>query len=64
MAVRGFVRNASGKFTSFDAPGSTYTLPTGINDLNQIVGFYGDNLDFGYLQLGFLRNPAGYDGHL
>ena len=34
-------------------------MPTGVNQAEQIVGLYGEDLDFGHLQLGFLRNFNG-----
>ena len=42
-------------FTTFDAPGSTFTLPHGINSSGQIVGFFLDSTG-GH---GFLRDKKG-----
>jgi hypothetical protein len=49
-AVHGFIRNADGKYISFDAPGSNPdpnvgggTYPQAINALGEVTGYYGDS---------------------
>jgi uncharacterized membrane protein len=60
-ALHGFVRAASGAFTTFDGPGatcsngSTCTSPVGINQQGAITGFYCDAVTCH----GFLRAPGG-----
>jgi uncharacterized membrane protein len=58
-----FVRNANGKFSTFDAPGADTTpgdfngtLPSGINDLGVIIGNYYDVNGNGHA---FVRTPNG-----
>lgn len=50
----GFVRDAHGTITSFDAPGSIFTFVTGIYSAGVITGYYFAN---GYH--GFVRDPHG-----
>jgi hypothetical protein len=52
----GFVRNLSGKISSFDVVGSTLTQPVGINDSGEIAGIYEDAI---WVQRGFLRSSRG-----
>ena len=53
---RGFLRTATGAFTTIDVPGATSTDLSGINDTGQIVGYFtGANGK----QLGFLRTTTG-----
>jgi hypothetical protein len=56
-ALHGFLRSATGKFTSFDAPGAAgFSEPTAINLEGAIVGYYADaNSQFH----AFLRKPDG-----
>lgn len=56
--ARGFVVDASGKITSFDATNSTFTIATARNASGQITGRFYDNATHGYG--GLLRNV----GHL
>jgi hypothetical protein len=53
--AHGFVRDRDGKITTFDPPGSTYTMPTSINDAGAITGWY---VDASSVTHGFLRSPA------
>ncbi|MFI5897053.1 hypothetical protein ACIA5D_43870 [Actinoplanes sp. NPDC051513] len=53
--LRGFLRDARGRFTKFDAPGATQTLAFGLNDRGRVVGGYVD----GGAVHGFARNPGG-----
>jgi hypothetical protein len=39
----GFLRDASGAFTTFDVPGARVTIPTALNDLGQVAGRYFDS---------------------
>ena len=55
--LHGFLRDAAGNVTTFDPPGSVGTTVTGINDLNEVVGYY--ILAPGAPAHGFLRNGAG-----
>src|ERR1700680_794901 len=50
--THGFYRNASGKITQIDFPGSHITSCLGINDLGEITGFY---VDTGNVAHGFTR---------
>jgi len=59
--VRGFVRQADGTFTTFDAVGSTWTEPESINDAGEITGYYLADLGLGLVPHGFLRYA---DGHI
>lgn len=59
--AHGFVRDARGKITVFDAPGTgplqrQGTFATDINDSGVIVGFY---IDSNRVHHGFLRDPNG-----
>jgi hypothetical protein len=59
--AHGFVRDARGKITVFDAPGTgplqrQGTFATDINDSGVIVGFY---IDSDQVHHGFLRDPNG-----
>jgi hypothetical protein len=42
----GFLRDRKGHITYIDVPGATQTIPTGISNDRQIVGFYFDPPDF------------------
>jgi hypothetical protein len=52
----GFVRNLSGKVSSFDVTGSILTQPVGINDSGEITGIYEDTAG---VERGFLRSGCG-----
>jgi hypothetical protein len=52
--AHGFLREAQGNFTSFDAPGSDFTLPVAINCNGEVVGYYTNLRTFG-----FVRDAAG-----
>jgi hypothetical protein len=52
----GFVRSPAGKFVSFDPPGATGTVATGINDNGLVAGRYCDSKGISH---GFLRNSGG-----
>jgi hypothetical protein len=52
----GFVRTSDGSITAFDPPGSWFTIPTSMNNLGAIVGYWWDNQDNAH---GFLRAPDG-----
>jgi hypothetical protein len=61
--VHGFIRTASGKYTSFDVPGAgpdgysgEGTYPQGINDLGEVSGIW---VDVNFIYHGFVRNPDG-----
>jgi hypothetical protein len=54
-AEHGFVRDRDGKIITFDPPGSTYTMPTSINDAGAITGWY---VDASSVTHGFLRSPG------
>jgi hypothetical protein len=61
--VHGFIRNANGKYVSFDAPGSNPdpnvgggTYPQAINALGEVTGYYGDSN--GVIH-GFVRSANG-----
>jgi hypothetical protein len=48
-SVHGFIRDANGKYTTFDVPGANPdgyagggTYPQGINNLGEVTGYYGD----------------------
>ena len=56
MVVHGFLRAYDGTLTTFDAPGSNYTNPIGINRAGEITGFY---LDSNVAMRGFLRARDG-----
>jgi predicted membrane protein len=49
----GFVRSDAGKLITFDHPGSTQTIPTSINNQDQITGYYSE----GTAIIGFIREP-------
>jgi hypothetical protein len=55
----GFIRSPDGGITSFDPPKSTFTMPTGLNNANEIIGYYemNTNPNTGTSVLGFLRLP-------
>jgi hypothetical protein len=57
--ARGFLRNANGAFTTFDPPGAALigTVPTNINPMGTIAGYY---YDINFIGHGFLRaaNPS------
>ena len=61
-AVHGFIRNANGKYVSFDAPGSNPdpdfggTYPQAINALGEVTGYYGDSNSVFH---GFVRSADG-----
>jgi hypothetical protein len=56
--MHGFVRDAAGKISTFDAPHSTnFTSPTAINDAGQITGWYFDTSAGMYQS--FIRDTAG-----
>jgi hypothetical protein len=60
--VRGFVRQADGLITTFDAVGSAWTEPEGINDAGEITGYYLPTLPVGFASPephAFLRYPNG-----
>jgi probable HAF family extracellular repeat protein len=58
-AVRGFLREADGRFSQIDVPGAADTQPFDINDLGQIVGTY-EPADITPVQRrGFVRHPNG-----
>ena len=69
--THGFIRNASGTITVFDAVAGHATLPTGINNAGLIVGAYGSfrpiasifvdgpDSSFGNASTGFIRMPGG-----
>jgi uncharacterized membrane protein len=48
----GYLRSATGTFTTFDPERSTNTQPLAINPKGQIIGLYVDKKDLGYA---FLR---------
>jgi hypothetical protein len=54
--AHGFVRNLSGRISSFDVTGSILTQPVGINNSGQIAGVYEDASG---IQRGFLRSSRG-----
>lgn len=61
--AHGFVRNADGKITSFDAPGAgtvandyNGTFAAGINQFGVVAGYINDANDVSY---GFIRTPDG-----
>ncbi len=55
--IHGFVRNADGTITEFDAPGPNFeTVPFDINDGGFIAGSYRESKQRGF---GFLRAPDG-----
>jgi len=54
--VHGFVRSSQGQIASFDASGSFYTEPTGINPSGTITGWY---IDSNGVYDGFVRSPQG-----
>jgi hypothetical protein len=61
-AVHGFIRNANGRYVSFDAPGANPdpnvggTFPQGINALGEVTGYYGDSNSVFH---GFVRGTDG-----
>jgi hypothetical protein len=60
-ALHGFLRDSTGKFTSFDAPGAgtlsfSGTVPLAINRSGQVAGYYTDN---NFAEHGFLRDASG-----
>jgi hypothetical protein len=52
----GFVRSASGVYTTFDVPGAGITAPWNINTSGVITGFYGDSNGVVH---GFVRSKTG-----
>jgi hypothetical protein len=52
----GFVRTPDGKITTFDPPGSVYTLVWSINNFGQIAGIFFDTNGVGH---GFVRTADG-----
>jgi hypothetical protein len=61
--VHGFVREANGKYVTFDAPGASPdgidgggTYPQGINNLGEVSGYYGDA---NFVYHGFVRSANG-----
>ena len=52
----GFVRDASGTFSTFDVPGAPETYPTSINPAGEITGWY---LTSGTAHQGFVRDARG-----
>lgn len=61
--VHGFVRQANGKYVTFDAPGASPdgidgggTFPQGINNLGEVSGYYGDA---NFIYHGFVRSASG-----
>ena len=62
--VHGFIRSASGKYTSFDVPGAgpdgysgEGTYPQGINELGEVSGIW---VDVNFIYHGFVRSPSGH----
>jgi hypothetical protein len=61
LALRGFVRDVSGNFVTFDTPGAGTcvfcgTTPGFINLSGEVSGYYVDN---SFTKHGFVRDPAG-----
>jgi hypothetical protein len=56
--IHGFVRSPSGNITTFDGPGSVFTIPTGMNSTHSIVGYYELPKSQG-VPNGFTRSPSG-----
>jgi hypothetical protein len=61
--VHGFIRSASGKYTSFDVPAAgpdgysgEGTYPQGINNLGEVSGYY---MDVNFIFHGFVRGADG-----
>lgn len=54
--THGFIRDRHGRFTSFDAPGSSYTDPQGVNDQLDVAGVYEDDQG---RNRGFIRDRRG-----
>jgi hypothetical protein len=61
--VHGFIRKPNGQYITFDAPGAGPdgyagggTFPQGINNLGEVVGYYGDVNSVFH---GFVRSPDG-----
>jgi hypothetical protein len=56
----GFIRSPDGVITSFDPPNSTSTMPTGLNNANEVIGYYEVNPNplMSTPVLGFLRLPT------
>jgi uncharacterized membrane protein len=54
LMYSGFLRAADGSFTSFDVPGATTTIPSGIARDGTITGFYTNGIAHG-----FVRTPDG-----
>jgi hypothetical protein len=52
----GFVRSASGTFSTLSVPGASGTLPFSINATGDIAGYY---LDDAFVGHGFIRSAAG-----
>ncbi len=52
--IHGFLRNASGTYSTIDYPAAEYTYPGGINDAGSIAGtFIDDNVDIhGFTYIG------------
>jgi len=51
--THGFIRSPNGVITTFDPPNSTATIPTALNNANEIVGYYfiGTSNFLGFLRL-------------
>lgn len=56
-SVHGFLRNAGGRYTSFDPPGSDRTMPQSINIAGQISGVYTTSTPD--MDVAFLRDSTG-----
>jgi hypothetical protein len=61
--VHGFIRNANGRYTTFDVPGANPdgyagggTYPQGINNFGEVTGYYGDA---NVIYHGFVRRADG-----
>src|SRR5437867_3778127 len=54
---RGFIRDARGRFTTFDVPGSLSTAAQSINNRGEVTGYYGDPVTF--RPRGFIRDARG-----
>jgi hypothetical protein len=52
----GFIRSRDGALETFDVPGATYTIPTGINPAGAIAGVYADA---NVVNHGFIRSRNG-----
>jgi hypothetical protein len=51
-----YLRDAQGNVTLIEPPGSTFTLPSGIDDAGNVIGYFTTS-DFVYH--GFIRDPSG-----